>query len=147
MDIIPFEHTRNSKSRFYCVHLTYWEFAFSTRTDLYNFLAGSLSRYVSSEDELRLIVGKLEEVVASLRRYVVDSNMAEPQYSVPWVGPFRKSVPEFSTHSSRLPLRLHGLPTLKHDPSSLTHKRLYQIFDKALEPYFSGFPKEQYTCK
>jgi hypothetical protein len=121
-------------------------FAFTTRTDLFYFHTGSLSRYLSSEDELHTIVGKLEEVVASLRRYVVGSNMPEPEYSVPLVGPFGESVPDFPTPSSRQPPRLHGLPTLKHDPS-LTHKQLYKIFEKALESYFSGFPTEKYTCK
>ncbi|XP_048776501.2 uncharacterized protein LOC125680776 [Ostrea edulis] len=81
---------------------------------------GSLSKPISSEDELRVIVGQLERQVASLRQYVVDKNM--PEYSLSGAGPLLESTPEF--------------------PFSGT-----EMFGKLLRPYFSSFPDGPYTSE
>ncbi|XP_048763855.1 uncharacterized protein LOC125671909 [Ostrea edulis] len=108
---------------------------------LFVVLHGSLSKPVSSEDELRDIVGKLERLAASLRQYVVDSSRFE--YSMSDVGPQSGSTPEFPIPGTR-PIGLWGFDK---DPSSPTYKSLYKMSGKLLKPYFHSFPSGPYTSE
>ncbi|XP_048734452.2 uncharacterized protein LOC125650309 isoform X2 [Ostrea edulis] len=99
---------------------------------------GSLSNPVSTEGELRDIVGKLERLSASLRRYVVGGSRPENSMSdVPLSG----YMSEFPIPGTR-PLVPWGLDN-ELDPSSPT----YKMFGKLLKPYFSSFPRGLYTSE
>ncbi|XP_048744067.2 uncharacterized protein LOC125657509 [Ostrea edulis] len=78
---------------------------------------GSLSRSISSEDELRVIVGNLEKLVARLRQYVADSNM--PGYSMRENGPVSQYTPELPAHIQELPVHTPELPV--HTPELPVH--------------------------
>ncbi|XP_048778047.2 uncharacterized protein LOC125681837 [Ostrea edulis] len=105
-------------------------------------LHGSQSRPASSEDELRVIVGKLERLAASLRQYVVDDN--RPEYSMRGIGPLSGSTPELPTPGTR-PLGPWGLDNDELDPSP--YKLLHKMFGKFLKPYFRSFPSGPYKSE
>ncbi|XP_048747650.2 uncharacterized protein LOC125659899 [Ostrea edulis] len=105
---------------------------------------GSLSKPVSSEDEIRDIVGKLERLAASLRQYVVDGS--RPENSMSSIVPESGSTSEFPIPDTR-PLGLWGLDDKELDPSSPTYKWLYKMFGKLLKPYFSSFPSGPYSLE
>ncbi|XP_048778889.2 uncharacterized protein LOC125682391 [Ostrea edulis] len=104
---------------------------------------GSLSKPVSSEDELR-VIGKLERLVASLRQYVVDGNRREN--SVSGIGPLSGFAPKFPIPGTRT-LGPWGLDNDELDPSSPTYKWLYKMVGKLLKPYFSSFPSGPYSSE
>ncbi|XP_048777292.2 uncharacterized protein LOC125681307 [Ostrea edulis] len=107
-------------------------------------LHGSLSKPVSSEDELRVIVGKLERLAASLRQYVVDGS--RPGYSMRGIGQQSGSTPEFPTPGTR-PLGPWVLDNDELDPSSPTYKWFHKMFGKFLRPYFHSFPSGPYKSE
>ncbi|XP_048758538.2 uncharacterized protein LOC125668424 [Ostrea edulis] len=107
-------------------------------------LHGSLSKPASSEDELRVIVGKLERLAASLRQYVVDGS--RPENSMSSIVPLSRSTPEFPIPGTK-PLGLWGLDNDEFDPSSPTHKWLYKMLGKLMKPYFSSFPSGPYSSE
>ncbi|XP_048776932.2 uncharacterized protein LOC125681063 [Ostrea edulis] len=106
-------------------------------------LHGSLSRPASSEDELLVIVGKLERLAASLRQYVVDGS--RPEYSMRGIGPLSGSRPEFHIPGTR-PLGPWGLDNDALDHSS-PNKWLYKVIEKLLKPYFRSFPRGPYKLE
>lgn len=121
-----------------------FRFLLFKRTRIFSIL-GSLSYPKSSEDELRVIVGQLDRLVASLRQYVIEGNV--PEYSVDSAEPLSEFTSEFPIHDIRPPSSPGGLDDDKHYPSSLTSKWFYERFGKLLKQYFGGFPNGPYTCK
>ncbi|XP_048763425.2 uncharacterized protein LOC125671640 [Ostrea edulis] len=107
-------------------------------------LQGSLSKPVSSEDELRVIVGKLERLAASLRQYVVDGS--RPEYSMRGIGPLSGSTPEFTIPGTR-PLGPWVLDNDELDPSSPTYNYLNKMIEKLLKPHFRSFPSGPYKSE
>ncbi|XP_055998796.1 uncharacterized protein LOC125654501 isoform X2 [Ostrea edulis] len=103
---------------------------------------GSLSKPVSFEDELRVIVGKLERLSASLRQYVVDGSRLDNSLS--GIVPLSGSTPEFPIPGTRL-LGPWVLDNDELGPSSPTW--LNKIFGKLLRPYFSSFPNGPYSSE
>jgi hypothetical protein len=95
----------------------YWNFCV---LHVVNFYVGSLSKPVGSEDELHVIVGQLERLVTSLRRYVGYGDMLE--YPKSSIEPWRYSTPEF---------RVPGA----------------NMLDNLMRPYFGNFPEGPHTCK
>jgi hypothetical protein len=128
---------------------------FITRT-VFHFHAGSLSRFVSSEDELRVYVEKLEKVVESLRQHVADSNV--PEYLMNGAEEVVESTLEFPIPISEIVPRSWGKPrqweerhpwglqNVEHHPSQ-TFEWLHNMFDRLLKECFSSFPNGPYTCK
>ncbi|XP_056013872.1 uncharacterized protein LOC125673767 [Ostrea edulis] len=80
----------------------------------------SLSKPIGSEDELREIVGQLEGLVSSLRRYVVYGG--KPEYSMNSIEPWSESTPESPIPGARM-------------------------LGKLLRPYFGSFPDGPYTSE
>ncbi|XP_048760787.2 uncharacterized protein LOC125669955 isoform X3 [Ostrea edulis] len=111
---------------------------------LFVVLHGSLSKPVSSEDELRDIVGELERLATSLRKYVVDGR--RPVNSMSGIGLLSGSTPEFPIPGTRL-LGPWGLDNDELDPSSPTYKYLHKMFGKLLKPYFRNFPNGPYSLE
>ncbi|XP_048778191.1 uncharacterized protein LOC125681943 [Ostrea edulis] len=105
---------------------------------------GSLSKPVSSEDELRDIVGELERLAASFRQYVVDGSRSENSMSS--IVPLSGSTPDFPIPGTR-PLGLLGFDNDELDPSSPPYKWLYKMFGKLLKPYFNSFPSGPFSSE
>jgi hypothetical protein len=124
------------------------------------FCIGSLSKPVSSENEARVMVGKVERLAENLGTYLMDRSRPDyygpmswytPKFRIPGNGLSRPSgldnedTSEIPTHGNEL-LLPWGLGNDEFT-SSPTNKWLYKLFGKLLEPHFGSFPRGPYTCK
>ncbi|XP_048750987.2 uncharacterized protein LOC125662706 [Ostrea edulis] len=83
---------------------------------------GSLSKPIGSGDELRVIVGQLERLVASLRQQVDYVDKPEYMYSMSDIQSWSESTPEFPIPGAKM-------------------------LGKLLKPYFGSFPDGPYTSE
>jgi hypothetical protein len=112
---------------------------------------------MGSEDELRVMVGKVSRLAKSLRPYTMDWSRPELYGPLSWYSPgFRitgngllwPSENDIEDTKSEIPISGNGLLwPWGLDNAPPTNKWLYKMLEKLMEPHLRSFPRGPYTCK